>query len=45
MGTRRKLGRKTLVKPRTSYGVQNGTRIFITYNSGDKIAKIIIVEQ
>jgi large subunit ribosomal protein L14 len=44
MGTRRKLGRKTLVKPRTSYGVQNGTRIFITDNSGAKIAQIINVD-
>jgi len=43
MGTRRKLGRKTLSKPRTSYGVQNGTRIFITDNSGAKIAQIINV--
>ena len=44
MGIRRKLGRKTLVKPRTSYGVQNGTRIFITDNSGAKIAQIINVD-
>ena len=44
MGTRRKLGRKTLVKPRTSYGVQNGSRIFITDNSGAKIAQIINVD-
>jgi len=44
MGTRRKLGRKTLVKPRTSYGVQNGTKIFITDNSGAKIAQIINVD-
>ncbi len=44
MGTRRKLGRKTLSKHRTSYGVQNGTRIFITDNSGAKIAQIINVD-
>ena len=44
MGTRRKLGRKTLVKPRTSYGVQNGSRIFITDNSGAKIAQVINVD-
>ncbi|MBY9003627.1 MAG: 50S ribosomal protein L14 [Candidatus Lokiarchaeota archaeon] len=30
--------------PRTSYGVQNGTRIFITDNSGAKIAQIINVD-
>lgn len=45
MGTRRKMGRKRLVKPRTSYGVSNGTRLFITDNSGAKIAKIINVDQ
>ncbi|NVM44599.1 MAG: 50S ribosomal protein L14 [Candidatus Lokiarchaeota archaeon] len=44
MGTRRKLGRKTLVKPRTSYGVQNGSKIFITDNSGAKIAQVINVD-
>ena len=44
MGTRRKLGGKTLVKPRTSYGVQNGSKIFITDNSGAKIAQIINVD-
>jgi large subunit ribosomal protein L14 len=44
MGTRRKLGRKTLAKPRTSYGLQNGSRIFITDNSGAKIAEIINVD-
>jgi large subunit ribosomal protein L14 len=44
MGTRRKMGRKRLVKPRTSYGVSNGTRLFITDNSGAKIAKIINVD-
>ncbi|TXT58337.1 MAG: 50S ribosomal protein L14 [Promethearchaeota archaeon] len=44
MGTRRKLGRKRIVKPRTSYGVSNGSRLFITDNSGAKIAKIINVD-
>ena len=44
MGTRRKLGGKGLVKPRTSYGVQNGSKIFITDNSGAKIAQIINVD-
>ncbi|MFX1327414.1 MAG: 50S ribosomal protein L14 [Promethearchaeota archaeon] len=44
MGTRRKLGRKTYIKPRTSYGLSNGSRINITDNSGAKIAKIINVD-
>ncbi|MHA1488328.1 MAG: 50S ribosomal protein L14 [Promethearchaeota archaeon] len=44
MGTRRKLGRRTFSKPRTSYGVQNGTKIFIADNSGAKIAQIINVD-
>ncbi|MFW9945923.1 MAG: 50S ribosomal protein L14 [Promethearchaeota archaeon] len=44
MGTRRKLGRKKLVKPRTSYGLQNGSRLFIADNSGAKIAQIINVD-
>jgi large subunit ribosomal protein L14 len=44
MGTRRKTGRKKLVKPRTSYGLQNGTQMFITDNSGAKIAQIINVD-
>ncbi len=44
MGTRRKLGRKTFSKPRTSYGVQNGTRLFIADNSGAKIVQIINVD-
>lgn len=44
MGTRRKLGRKTYVKPRTSYGLCNGSRINIADNSGAKIAKIINVD-
>ncbi len=35
------MGRKTLTKPRTSYGVQNGTRLLCADNSGAKIAKII----
>jgi len=41
MGTRRKMGLKTMVKPRTSYGLQNGSRIIIADNSGAKIAQII----
>lgn len=44
MGTRRKLGRKKMVKHRTSYGLQNASRIFITDNSGAKIAEIINVD-
>lgn len=44
MGTRRKMGRKKLVKARTSYGLQNGSRLFITDNSGARIAKIINVD-
>jgi large subunit ribosomal protein L14 len=44
MGTRRKTGRKKLVKSRTSYGLQNGTQMFITDNSGAKIAQIINVD-
>ncbi|MFX0056759.1 MAG: 50S ribosomal protein L14 [Candidatus Hodarchaeota archaeon] len=44
MGTRRKTGRKKMVQARTSYGLQNGTRIFITDNSGGKIAQIINVD-
>ena len=44
MGTRRKLGRKKIVKPRTSYGLSNGSKILITDNSGAKIAKIINVD-
>ncbi len=44
MGTRRKLGHKRVVKPRTSYGLCNGSRILITDNSGAKIAQIINVD-
>ena len=44
MGTRRKMGRKTYSKPRTSYGLQNGSRIIIADNSGAKIAQIINVD-
>jgi large subunit ribosomal protein L14 len=44
MGTRRKMGRKTYTKPRTSYGLANGSRIAITDNSGAKIAQIINVD-
>ena len=45
MGTRRKMGAKKLTKARTSYGLQNGSRIFITDNSGAKIAEIINVDR
>ncbi|NVM35133.1 MAG: 50S ribosomal protein L14 [Candidatus Lokiarchaeota archaeon] len=44
MGTRRKLGRKTYTKPRTSYGLCNGSKILITDNTGAKIAQIINVD-
>ncbi|MFX0040027.1 MAG: uL14 family ribosomal protein [Promethearchaeota archaeon] len=44
MGTRRKMGRKTYIKPRTSYGLCNGSRILITDNSGAKIGQIINVD-
>lgn len=44
MGTRRKTGRKKIVKPRTSYGLSNGSKVFITDNSGAKIGKIINVD-
>ncbi len=44
MGSRRKLGRKKIVKPRTSYGLCNGSKLQITDNSGAKIAKIIGVD-
>jgi large subunit ribosomal protein L14 len=44
LGTRRKLGRKRVVKPRTSYGLCNGSKILITDNSGAKIAQIINVD-
>lgn len=44
MGTRRKAGWKKIAKARTSYGVQNGSRIFIADNSGAKIAEIINVD-
>ncbi|MBD3255461.1 MAG: 50S ribosomal protein L14 [Candidatus Lokiarchaeota archaeon] len=44
MGTRRKTGRKIVTKPRTSYGLCNGSKVFITDNSGAKIAKIINVD-
>ena len=45
MGTRRKMGAKKLTKARTSYGLQNGSKIFITDNSGAKIAQIINVDR
>ena len=38
------MGRKTYTKPRTSYGLSNGSRIIITDNSGAKIAQIINVD-
>ncbi len=44
MGSRRKIGRKRAVKPRTSYGLQTGSRINIADNSGAKIALIIMVD-
>ncbi|TFG04565.1 MAG: 50S ribosomal protein L14 [Promethearchaeota archaeon] len=44
MGTRRKSGRKKVAKPRTSAGLNNGSRILIADNSGAKIAEIINVE-
>ncbi len=44
MGTRRKLGRKRMAKPRTSYGLCNGSKIQIADNSGAKIAQIINVD-
>jgi large subunit ribosomal protein L14 len=45
MGSRRKTGKKKLVMSRTSYGVQTGTLVFITDNSGAKIAQIINVDR
>ena len=44
MGSRRKLGRKKIVKPRTSYGLCTGSKIVIADNSGAKVAKIIGVD-
>jgi len=44
MGTRRKTGRKRIVKSRTSYGLCNGSKIVISDNSGAKIAKIVNVD-
>jgi len=44
MGSRRKTGAKHMVKPRTSYGVQVGSKILIADNSGAKIAQIIMVD-
>ncbi len=44
MGTRRKSGKKITTNSRTSYGVQNGTRLLIADNSGAKIAQIINVD-
>ena len=45
MGTRRKMGWKQISKARTSYGVQNGSRVVIADNSGAKIAQIINVDR
>jgi large subunit ribosomal protein L14 len=44
VGTRRKTGKKKLVQSRTSYGLQNGSQMFITDNSGAKFAQIINVD-
>ena len=44
MGSRRKSGRKRVVKSRTSYGLCNGSKLTIADNSGAKIAKIIGVD-
>jgi len=44
MGTRRKMAAKRMTKPRTSYGLCNGSRINIADNSGAKIAQIINVD-
>ena len=44
MGTRRKSGKAKTTHSRTSYGVQNGTRLLIADNSGAKIAQIINVD-
>ncbi|MBN1217001.1 MAG: 50S ribosomal protein L14 [Candidatus Lokiarchaeota archaeon] len=44
MGSRRKSGRKKVVKSRTSYGLCNGSKLNIVDNSGAKIAKIIGVD-
>lgn len=38
------MGRKTFAKPRTSYGLCNGSKITIADNSGAKIAQIINVD-
>lgn len=44
MGTRRKMGATKFARPRTSYGLCNGSRILIADNSGAKIAQIINVD-
>ncbi|TFF99807.1 MAG: 50S ribosomal protein L14 [Promethearchaeota archaeon] len=44
MGSRRKTGRKRIVKSRTSYGLCNGSKILISDNSGAKVARIINVD-
>ena len=45
MGTRRKVGRKRVVKPRTSYGLVTGSKVLIADNSGAKIAQIICCDR
>lgn len=44
MGTRRKAGKKALVKSRVSYGLCTASRIQIADNSGAKIGMIIGVD-
>jgi large subunit ribosomal protein L14 len=45
VGTRRKTGRKKIIaRPKISKGIQNETRLFITDNSGAKIAQVINVD-
>ena len=44
MGTRRKTGRKRIIKSKTSYGLCNGSKIVISDNSGAKVAKIVNVD-
>ncbi len=44
MGTRRKLGRKQVVKKRITRGLLNGSRLKVADNSGAKIIEIINVD-
>ncbi len=44
MGSRRKMGKRGVIRHRTSYGLCNGSRILIADNSGAKIAQIINVD-